>query len=104
MNAARLKVEAEGRCRACGTGRHLEAAHIVARGRTFAARGYDDPLNIVPLCNGFANNCHYRYDHSDLDLLGLLTPAEEARAVVLAGGLELARRRLCPSAYRQVAA
>lgn len=33
----------------------------------------------------------------------ILTLAETVKAVELAGGLELARRRLCPSQYREAA-
>jgi hypothetical protein len=37
------------------------------------------------------------------DLLGHLTPQEEAQAVLDANGLENARVRLCPSAYKVAA-
>lgn len=103
MNAARAKVEAEGACRACGIGgaHRLDAAHIIARGATRAARGYADPLNIVPLCSRAkgGTGCHDEYDARQLDLLPVLRVEEQARAVELAGGIEAARRRLAPRAY-----
>jgi hypothetical protein len=112
---ARAKVELEGRCRVCGYGSDLEAAHIMGRkyDRPISEGSqtlYVDPLCIVPLCgNGYDENleldrgCHSRYDAHELDLLPHLAPEEQARAVLDAGGIEAARRRLAPGAYLEVA-
>lgn len=118
---AREKVDHEGMCRvaAGGWGRNpcdestVEAAHIIGRehdknmpmfrfGRPTAPwRSYTvAPCRIVPLCRKH----HRAYDAHELDLLGYLTPEEEAQAVLDAGSLESARRRLCPSEYRREAA
>jgi len=53
-------------------------------------------INIVPLCAGDASGpgCHQRYDAQEISLLGYLTAREEAAAVLIAGGLELARRQI----------
>lgn len=107
-SAARAKVELEGRCRICGGERFLQAAHIT--GRKYdrpafegAKTLYVDPDCIVPLCaneqDGFNPGCHQRYDWRELDLLPHLTAEEQSRAVLDAGSIESARRRLCPSAY-----
>lgn len=128
--AAREKVEREGRCRIemrlvygiTGTcAGPLEAAHIIGREcdeyvaawaiemetldvsqrpKTAYATWRVDPDRIVPLCHKH----HRAYDDHELDLLGYLTPEEEAQAVLDAGSLESARRRLCPSEYRRQAA
>lgn len=95
MNRARQKVEDEGRCRICGTNRGLEAAHIIARSSTKAARGYDDPDNIVPLCREH----HQQFDLRQLDVLPVLSFEEQARAVELVG-LERARKRVAPTLYQ----
>lgn len=109
---ARAKVDAEGVCRVCGFPRKLESAHI-------AGRKFDEPKNsnsktlyvkperIVPLCGIPVDgkfSCHLRYDAHRLDLLGYLTSEEEAQAVLDLGSIESARRRLCPSAYRETVA
>jgi hypothetical protein len=114
--AARHKVELEGKCRNCGTTDvHLEAAHILGRradrrpplnwnedldgmwGEPFEV----SPARIVPLCgpSGESSSCHCRYDEHKLDLLPLLNEDEQLQAVADAAGIELARRRLLPSAY-----
>lgn len=67
---ARRKVEAEGRCRRCGT-----------RGQSAAS--------VVPLCSG----CHRAYDSHRLDLIGYLRPDEQIEAVRVLG-LARAYRRL----------
>lgn len=102
---ARAKVREEGKCRVCGTHFRLECAHITARRHDAPASPdsnvrYVHPLSVVPLCQ----DCHRSYDAHEIDLLGHLTPHEEARAVVAMNGLENARMRLCPSAYPKVAA
>jgi hypothetical protein len=49
------------------------------------------PVRIVPLCRKH----HRAYDAHELDLLPYLTVEEQAQAVLDAGGLELARNRIC---------
>lgn len=83
---ARAKVKAEGRCRSCGLGIYLEAAHIIPRSRVTA--GGEDPRNIVPLCR----DCHTQQHGPGLDLLPLLTRDEQAYAVELVGIAEAYRR------------
>lgn len=119
-DAAREKVDGEGMCRLAG--RHgqcagrLEAAHIIGRERDYwlPLSAYEDaglrivaaadipvaPVRVVPMCTRH----HRLYDAHELDLLGHLTAEEEAQAVLDADGLELARRRLCPSAYKETVA
>ena len=106
-SAERAKVEREGRCRLHESGfciGPLSAAHVI--GRSWAlepltrqvltddapipeVRG--DPALIVPLCR-LHNTVHQL---RKLDLLDYLT-AEEAQAVLDAGSLASARRRLRP--------
>jgi hypothetical protein len=120
---ARAKLEREGACRRAmkrfgGDGQcdgPLEAAHIIGREHdkepAMELEDAGDPCRenptywvapdrIVPLCRRH----HQMYDAHELDLLGYLTPAEEAQAVFDAGGLENARVRLCPTAYGKEAA
>lgn len=101
---ARTKVELEGACRKCRVEyAHLEAAHIVGR-KHDAPRDADsktlwvNPDRIVPLCP----TCHQRYDAHGLDLLGHLSLEEQIQAVRDCEGIEIARRRIAPSAYREV--
>lgn len=105
---ARLKVEREGRCRICGdlggAWSVIEAAHILGREHDKKDGYYVKPERIVPLCRASIGGCHPSYDDHELDLLGYLTPEEEAQAVLDAGSLESARRRLAPSQYRRDAA
>jgi hypothetical protein len=107
---ARAKVEAEGVCRM--NGRHgqclgkLEAAHIIGREHDYpvpviggmgAISHYEvQPFAVVPLCTKH----HKAYDAHEVDLLPHLTLDEQMQAVKDAGGLELARRRTAPLAYR----
>lgn len=59
--AGRSKVLLEGRCRACGTTRSLNRAHLVPRGQ----RGDDVDENIIPLCGSGTTGCHGKLtDHS----------------------------------------
>lgn len=111
--AAREKVEREGGCRlAYQLERHcvgpIQAAHIIGRevdknalpGDHFndiTGKWYVYAVRIVPLCR----HHHRLYDAHELDLLGYLTAEEEAQAVLDAGSLETARRRICPTAYGQ---
>jgi hypothetical protein len=75
---ARSKVEAEGVCRFCGSPGPLDPAHVVPR----SAGGDMDARAIVPLCRA---RCHPAYDGGRLELLPVLTRAEEIHAVELVG-------------------
>lgn len=108
-NDALDKVEAEGECRVCGATDYIEAAHVVSRkaadvemvGPKGGRYLYVKPDAVVPLCGPFsANNCHGTHDGRELDLLPYLTVEEQLCAVEAAGGIEMARRRLCPSEYK----
>jgi hypothetical protein len=96
----------ESGCRLCGD--PAEAAHIIGR-----SHDSHEPIRcpewvpftpwlvapdrILPLCRAH----HTAYDSHQLDVLAHLTPDEQVQAVADAGSLELARRRLLPSEYRQ---
>lgn len=90
-------------CRTCGAQEGLQLAHTIGREFDSPYIGsqqfdlYVDPDSVVPLCRG----CHQMYDAHEIDLLGKLTVDEEMDAVKRAGGLENARVRLCPTAYRK---
>lgn len=98
------KLEAEGVCRVCGSGRELEQAHVAGRRYDKPRPGrstlWVNPDSVVPLCR----RDHQAFDHGTLDLLPYLTTAEQARAVLDLGSIETARIKLSPSDYRQVAA
>lgn len=98
MNAAREKVEAEGRCRTCDDPRPgvLDAAHLIPRS-VKSGQGFEDPDGIVPLCSRIKGGagCHDDYDAHRLELLPYLTLDEQLAAVRLAGGIEAARVQLC---------
>ena len=102
-SAARAKVEAEGVCRVCRRP-NPEAAHVTGRKHDKPKAGgktlYVKPESVVALCGQH----HRAYDAHELDLLPYLTLDEQLQAVADAGGLELARVRLCPSEYRSVRA
>lgn len=85
---ARAKVQREGRCRHCGAGAYLEAAHVVPRSRIGAGRGAEDPRNIVPLCR----LCHAAQHRGELELLPLLRLDEQSYVVSLVGIAEAWRR------------
>lgn len=96
---ALAKLEAEGRCRACGrSDRKLECAHVIGRSRDERRGDYAivNPDSIVPLCgpSGDSKSCHARYDAHALDLAGVLTVEESLQAVRDAGGLGAAYRRV----------
>ncbi|HEV7769132.1 MAG TPA: HNH endonuclease signature motif containing protein [Solirubrobacterales bacterium] len=87
-------------CRVCGR-YEVELAHTIGRKhdqpKTPGSKTrYVHPDSVVPLCPSI----HRAYDAHQFDLLGYLTTAEQAKAVEQAGGIESARRRLYPSAYR----
>ena len=98
------KRDLEGACRICGIQRGLQAAHVTGRKHDKPRPGqktlYVHPDSIVPLCEV----CHGEYDHHEIDLLPHVFLAEQVRAVEDMGGIELARKRLAPSAYREVVA
>ena len=104
-DAAIAKVEEEGRCRVCGDTGFLNAAHVIGRKHDAEVIGpkggksrYVHPDSIVPLCGAFSENfCHGEYDQRRLDLLPYLNLYEQIRAVEDAGGIELARNRICGS-------
>lgn len=99
---ARAKIEEEGGiCRVCAAF-SAEAAHIMGR-------KFDQPITpgsrtllvlpdrIVPLCSErFGHGCHARYDAHALDLLPHLTTAEQAQAVLDAGSIVGALKRISP--------
>lgn len=96
---ALAKVAAEGVCRVCGSTLRVEAAHVIGRARD--RRRPDgivrvDPDSVVPLCGPATSSgtCHGRYDAHELDLAPYLTAEEGARAVLDAGGLWAAVRRV----------
>ncbi len=107
-DAAIEKVEKEAYCRVCWATEYLDAAHTYSRkdqdtevtGSRGGTHVYVNPDSVVPLCNGFANGCHGLYDGRELDLLPYLSGEEQYDAVRAAGGIEMARKRLCPSEYR----
>ena len=100
------KVEKEGRCRVCGHNRFLGAAHVIGREHDAEVVGpkggrtrFVHPDSVVPLCGSFSDySCHELYDARRLDLLPYLNLYEQIRAVEDAGGIELARNRICGSA------
>lgn len=81
----RAKVEAEGRCRRCGSHHQLEAAHIAPR----SLGGGQGADAVVPLCR----TCHHAYDSHRLDLIPYLRRDEQIEAVRVLG-LARAYRRL----------
>lgn len=111
---ARAKVDAAGCCRNCGRTSDLEAAHVIGREHDadppVGGRGalYDDgskfwawreylvvPERIIPLCA----DCHRgpNGQHAKrLDVLPLLTVAEQVQAVADAGGIVSAKLLLSP--------
>jgi hypothetical protein len=95
---ALAKVHGERTCRACGRPGwevRVEAAHVIGRAQAdethpdgsgrLIVRGVD----VVPLCAP----CHRAYDAHQLNLLPHLTPAEQTRAVQVAGGIVAAMQR-----------
>lgn len=96
--------EEEDICRV--TGEHgTELAHVMGR-------KYDEPISpgsrtllvlpdrVVPL----APRIHTAYDAHDFDLLPYLTTSEQAQAVLDAGSIGLALKRISPVAAREMAA
>ena len=102
---ARAKVEGEGQCRVCGSSRSVEAAHILGRKHDEPKVGADgrplkelyvDPIRVIPLCGPFPEGCHGKDHKHELDLLPYLTAGEQAQAVLDAGSMGLALKRISP--------
>jgi len=91
----RRRLIIEPRCRVCRSEHGVQVHHVVPR-RIVQC---DESENLVPLCA----ICHQQVHDHRLDLLGALTAAEQASAVLLTGSIESARMLLCPSAYRVAA-
>lgn len=86
-------------CRVCGQ-QPAELAHTIGRKHDTPAGDwlFVRPESVVPLCKPH----HDAYDGRSqprLDLLPHLDLDEQIDAVRAAGGIESARRRLCPSLY-----
>lgn len=73
----REKVEREGSCRNCGDTQGLQAAHTIRRSQG----GGQSEDSVIPLCV----HCHAMEHAGALDLLPLLTRAEELEAVRVVG-------------------
>jgi hypothetical protein len=104
MNPARAKVEAEGRCRVCGTNASkCDAAHLWPR--SMGGGGFDTPDLVIPLCSRIkgGTGCHDEFDAHRLDVLEHLTLDEQLATVRAAGSIERARQRLAPSDYTPTA-
>lgn len=90
---ARAKVDAEGRCRVCGSTENLQAAHLIGQAKQdheVDGKIIVQPHSILPLCEPH----HRAYDAHCLDLLAYTTLVEQVAAVEAAGGIYLANRRL----------
>lgn len=111
---AREKIQREGGCRlAYRLERYcagpIQAAHIIGRSHdAFTLDGEArqtetwmvEPDRVIPLCEA-----HHRwYDSHEQDILQALQPREQVQAVRDAGGLENARIRTAPSAYKRTEA
>lgn len=93
---AEAKKRAEGKCRYCGATGVVQSAHVIGREHD-EPRWIDQPDvlyvhpdDVVPLCREH----HDLYDARQLDILSVLTRAEQARAV-LHVGLMRALKRIC---------
>ena len=98
--AAIAKVQEEGMCRYCGLSQGLQACHVVGREHDpveVGPRGGEVRVvreeDTVPLCRFH----HELYDARRLDLLPFLYPYEQAAAVMAAGGIMQALRRITGS-------
>ena len=97
--------EKRGPCRVCGHSRDVDLAHVIGREHDAVITGprggkkiYVHKDSVVPLCGAFSESfCHRLYDQRQLDLLPYLDLYEQIRAVEDAGGIELARNRICGS-------
>lgn len=98
--SAKKKCEREGVCRYCQSFAclPLQPAHLWHRGMG-AGRGIDlmnDDL-IIPL----GEPCHTLFDQHRIDVLPILSLNEQVALVSAAGGIETARRRVCPLQYKR---
>ena len=94
------KLYDEACCRVCGSHSQLQQAHTAwckfDQPKPGRKTLWVNPLDTVPLCL----DDHLAYDAGNLDLLGYLTVEEQVRVVQHLGGIEAARMRLAPLAYR----
>ncbi|MGH6644019.1 MAG: hypothetical protein ACRED3_15120 [Bradyrhizobium sp.] len=88
----------DGRCRrrngeVCGS----------CRGTGQTKTLYVKPVRIIPLCGPVSDptSCHAKDHTGDIDVLPLLNIDEQLQAVTDFEGIENARVRLAPSAYRE---
>lgn len=77
MNAIHRKVNAEGRCRNCGSRDRLDPAHTIPR----SLGGKNLAESVIPLCR----RCHDAQHRNELELLGLMRPDEQMEAVRVVG-------------------
>lgn len=109
--AARTKVDQEGRCRVCKRTAArvwaLEAAHTIGQKyQDTEIRHFDlsrdewwvNPDSVIPLCKDTDGGCHGKYDAHKLDILPYITNDEQADAVA-AVGIDRALRRLTSGLY-----
>jgi len=104
-----IDIDRDSACRVCTSRGQTERAHTAGRKydeRTGKGRWKVHPLDIVPLCGPALDtaSCHYKADHGEIDLLPYLTVEEQVRVVQHLLGIENARMRLAPLAYKAVAA
>lgn len=86
---AREKLEREGCCRLCGCTRDLQAAHTIPKAMSdVRIEGPKGGVYLlvpedatVPLCGDFGEGCHGLHDRHEVDLLPVLTLAEQVFAV-----------------------
>lgn len=96
-----VDIDRDDPCRWCGETGRTERAHIA--GRRFDRKLENgvrkvNPDSVLALCREH----HRAYDHHELDLLPVLTLAEQVQAVIDLGGIEAARIRLAPSEYPKI--
>ena len=75
--AVQRKIEAEGRCRNCGSRQNLEGAHTIPR----SLGGKLGPDSVIPLCA----YCHREQHAHRLELLPLMNREEQAEAARVLG-------------------
>lgn len=96
-------------CRVCGSQGRTTRAHL--SGRTYdekvgPGRWKVHPDDVIALCGpvGDPQSCHSLSDAGRLDVLPYCSVEEQVRVVRHLRGIENARIRLAPAAYRRVAA
>jgi len=104
-----ITIDSDTPCRICGSQGQTTRAHL-------AGRRYDEkvgkgrwkvhPDDCIPLCGpvGDSTSCHSLFDAGNLDVMGHCSVEEQVRVVQHLLGIEAARMRLAPSAYKAVAA